>query len=85
MKCLILLLFLFSCNPPNEIHWQVKGTIINHDTISIKTFKDSSRIDTIRYVKHTYYEAKSPRTLHGKWYLITVIVIGLAAILLIKK
>jgi hypothetical protein len=86
MKYLLFLLLVLSCKTTNQLRWQQKGTEIAYDTISIQTYKDSSgKIDTVRYMKHVYYRAKSPKTLKGHWYLVAAVVIGAAVVVLLRR
>ena len=86
MKVFLLLLFLISCKSVKQLHWQQKGTDISYDTIHLQTYKDSTgKIDTVKYTKHVYYRAKSPKTLKGQWYIVAALVIGAAVVVLLRK
>jgi hypothetical protein len=86
MKKLVPIVFflLWNCKPIKEIKWSEKGTIISIDTVSIKTYKDSNRIDTMKFSKRTYYKSISPKSIHGEWYLV-VGIIGILAMIFLKR
>jgi len=81
---LICLLIVLSCKTPN-VHWTEKGTQISYDTVRVQTYKDSGRLDTITYRKHVYYNQKSPRTINGKWYVITGLIIAVCLALFLRN
>lgn len=81
---LVLILSLISCKSTEEIHWHKKGVIVEYDTISVKTYKDSVKADTTSYRKHTYFKTESPKLIRAKWYIMAVIII-VGGILLIKR
>jgi len=82
MKKLVPMIFfllwnicIFSCSPQNKIHWSQKVVTVENDSISTTVTQKENTIDTVRYKRSTHYEQKSPRTLSGKWYIITAIAI----------
>jgi hypothetical protein len=85
MKWIFFLLWITGCKSTNEINWSNKTITVENDSVSTRIVKNGNTVDTIRYKKSTRYEQKSPRVIHGKWYLITAIIIGLAAILILRK
>jgi len=82
---LLWIICIFSCKSPNKIQWSQKVLTVEQDSISTTVIQRDNTVDSVRYKKSTHYEQKSPRTVQGKWYLVAAILIGVAAIFLLRN
>jgi hypothetical protein len=77
-------ILLFACAPGKHLYVYHDSTLIKIDSTHLRFYGDSSSRDTVRYSKQYVYHERTPKTVSGKWYLISAIII-LITLVLIKK